>query len=63
MFNRLIDRITPQVQKLQFKFLTGKYTTAQLLEVLHNIGGKRDKRVQVDAINLDIAYRISLRQR
>ena len=55
MFNRLIDHIAPQVQKLPFKFLTGKYTTAQLLEVLHNIGGKRDKRVQVDAINLDIA--------
>ena len=41
--------------KLQFGFLKGKSTTAQLLQVLHNIGEKLDKRVQVDAIYLDFA--------
>ena len=34
--------------KLQFGFLKGKSTTAQLLQVLHNISEKLDKRVQVD---------------
>ena len=34
--------------KLQFGFLKAKSTTAQLLQVLHNISEKLDKRVQVD---------------
>ena len=53
--NRVVDHIASQLQKLQFGFLKGKSTTAQLLQVLHNIGVKLDKRVQVDAIYLEFA--------
>jgi len=47
--------IASQLHKLQFGFLKGKSTTAQLLQVLHNIGEKLDKGVQVDAIYLEFA--------
>ena len=55
IYNRVIDHIARQLHKLQVGFLKGKSTTAQLLQVLHNIGEKLDKRVQVDAIYLDFA--------
>ena len=55
VYNRVIDHIAPQLHKLQFGFLKGKSTTAQLLQVLHNIDEKLDKRVQVDAIYLEFA--------
>ena len=54
-FTTVVDHIAPQLHKLQFGFLKGKSTTAQILRVLHNIGAKLDKRVQVDAIYLDFA--------
>ena len=55
VYNRVIVRISPQLQKLHFGFLKGKSTTAQLLQVLYNRSEKLDKRVKVDAIYLDFA--------
>ena len=55
IYNRVIDHIAPRLHKLQFGILKGKSTTAQLLQILHNIGEKLDKRVQVDTIYLDFA--------
>ena len=55
VYNRVIVRISPQLQKMHFGFLKGKSTTAQLLQVLYNRGEKLDKRVKVDAIYLDVA--------
>ena len=55
VYNRVIDHIAPQLHKLQFGFLKGKSTTAQLLQVLHNIGENLVKWGQVVAIYLDFA--------
>ena len=55
IYDRVINHIAAQLHKLQFGLSKGKSTTAQLLQVLHNIGEKLDKRVQVDAINVDFA--------
>ena len=55
VYNRVIVRIPPQLQKMHFGFLKGKSTTAQLLQVLYNRDEKLDKRVKVDAIYLDVA--------
>ena len=55
VYNRVIDHIAPRLHKLQFGILKGKSTTAKLLQILHNIGEKLDKRVQVDTIYLDFA--------
>ena len=55
IYNRVINHIAPQLHKLQFGLLKGKSTTAQLLQVLHNVGEKLGKRVQVDAIYVDFA--------
>ncbi len=41
--------------ELQFGFLTGKSTTDQLLQVLHEIGEMFDKRIQTDIVYLDFA--------
>ena len=55
VYNRVIDHIGPQLHKLQFGFFKMQITTAQLLQVLHHIDEKLNKRVQVDAIYLDFA--------
>ena len=55
IYNRVINQIAPQLHKLQFGLLKGKSTAAQLLQVLHNVGEKLGKRVQVDAIYVDFA--------
>ena len=41
--------------KFQFGFLKGLPTTAQLLQVLHEIGQSLDNRTQTDAVFLDLA--------
>ena len=55
VFNKLIVHVSHQFYHLQFGFLKGKSTTAQLLEVLHDIGTMLDKRRQVDALYLDFS--------
>ena len=55
VFNKLIPHVSHQLHHLQFGFLKGKSTTAQLLEVLHDIGTKLDKRCQVDTLYLDFS--------
>ena len=55
VYNRLIEHISSQLYNLQHGFLKGKSTTSQLLEVLNEIGGMLDNRVQVDTIYLDFA--------
>ena len=48
-----MEHVSVHLHNLQFGFLKGKSTTAQLLRVLHEIGESQDKRVQTDAIYLD----------
>ncbi|CAB4004229.1 Hypothetical predicted protein, partial [Paramuricea clavata] len=55
VYNRLIAHVSINLHHLQFGFLRGKSTTAQLLQVLQEIGEKLDKRVQTDIIYLDFA--------
>ncbi len=50
-----MEHVSVHLHNLQFGFLKGKSTTAQLLRVLHEIGESLDKRVQTDAIYLDFA--------
>ena len=53
IYNQLINHLSNQLHNLQFGFLKGKSTTSQLLQVLHEIGEKLDKRVQTDILYLD----------
>ena len=53
IYNQLINHLSNQMHNLQFGFLKGKSTTSQLLQVLHEIGEKLDKRVQTDILYLD----------
>jgi hypothetical protein len=45
VYNRLIEHVSNNIHQLQFGFLRGKSTTAQLLQVLQEIGEMIDKRV------------------
>jgi hypothetical protein len=55
VYNRLIEHVSINIHQLQFGFLRGKSTTAQLLQVLQEIGEMLDKRVQIDLVYLDFA--------
>ncbi len=55
VYSKLVEHVSVHLHNLQFGFLKGKSTTAQLLRVLHEIGELLDKRVQTDAIYLDFA--------
>ena len=55
VYNRVILHVVDRLHPLQFGFLKGKSTTAQLLLVLQEIGGMLDSRCQVDALYLDFA--------
>ena len=55
VYNRLIEHISSQRYNLQHGFLKGKSTTSQLREVLNEVGGMLDNRMQVDTIYLDFA--------
>ena len=55
VYNRLIAHVSINLHHIQFGILRGKSTTAQLLQVLKEIGEKLDKRVQTDIIYLDFA--------
>ncbi|CAB3995716.1 Hypothetical predicted protein [Paramuricea clavata] len=55
IYNRLIDHISSKLNELQYGFQRGKFTTSQLLHVLHNIHKMLEKRCQVDTIYLDFA--------
>jgi hypothetical protein len=55
VYNRLIEHVSINIHQLQFGFLRGKSTTAQILQVLQEIGEMLDKRVQIDLVYLDFA--------
>ncbi len=55
VYNKLVEHVSAHLHILQFGFLKGKSTTAQLLRVLHEIGKSLDKRMQMDSIYLDFA--------
>jgi hypothetical protein len=50
VYNRLIEHVSLNIHQLQFGFLRGKSATAQLLQVLQEIGEMLDKRVQIDLV-------------
>ena len=48
-------QLSINIHQLQFGFLRGKSTTAQLLQVLQEIGEMLDTRIQIDLVYLDFA--------
>ena len=55
VYNRLIAHVSINLHYLQFGFLRGKSTTAQLLQDIQEIGKKLDRRIQTNILNVDFA--------